>query len=223
MSFGYSVLGFGSIAGTPPFSVAAQSNTTASGASITTPSFAAGDIAIVSAYKGMSTANVAASLPTGFTQISNRASTRTRSTKGGTENRYQNVLTCYKVLAAGDTSIASTNATGMSVSVYRPNTAITTVAAQDVSDAFSNTINCSASSVSTIAFGVSLNYNAAAPTHTWGAGPTVNQAVGELRTGDYLQNPQASDVSWGTTAYTGNLNNNNFNITVATSGYLEIS
>ena len=223
MSFGYSVLGFGSIAGTPDFEVAAQSNTTASGASITTPSFAAGDIAIVSAYKVMSTVNVAASLPTGFTQISNRASVRSRSTKGGTETKYQNLLTCYKVLAAGDTSIASTNATAMSVSVYRPNTAITTVAVQDLTDDGSNTINCSASSVSTIAFGVSLNYNGAAPTHTWGAGPTVNQALGQLRAGDYVQNPQASDVSWSTTVYTGSLNNNNFNITVATSGYLEIS
>jgi len=202
----------------------AQSNATASGSSITTPSFAAGDIAIVSAYKVMSTANISAYLPTGFTQISNRASVRTRSTKAGTTTQYQNVRTGYKVLAAGDTSLASTNATGMSVSIYRPSTAITTVLVRDLSSAYSNTINCSDSSLSTIAFGVSLNRNSAAPTHTWGAGPTVNQVVGELRTGDYLQNPQASNVSWSTNSYTGNLSNSNgFDITVATSGYLEVS
>ena len=128
--------------------------------------------------------------------------------------------TCYKVLAAGDTSITSTSnySNMMSVEVYRPSTTITTVAAQDVATTSSNTINCSASSVATIAFGASGRLTTGIPTHTWGAGPTVNQALTYLRAGSYVQGASPSDVTWSSNYYFSTQYQ-----TIFTSGYLEVS
>ena len=197
----------------------AQSNTIVSNLSssitATTPSFAAGDIAIVTIFKLYTSSTGYPTTPTGFTSIATAAAEGHVSNKGGNYSTYYKMNTCYKVLAAGDTSITSTYtyySNVMSVEVYRPSTTITTVAAQDLSSAYSNTINCSASSVATIAFGAS-NGN-----HTWGAGPTVNQTLSSLSAGSYVQNPQASDVTWSTTSY-----NSGTSRTIATSGYLEIS
>ena len=196
----------------------AQSNTIVSNSSTsitaTTPSFAAGDIAIVTIFKMSTYFNAYPTTPTGFTSIATRAADGYVSNKGGNTYYYHRMNTCYKVLAAGDTSITSSSigSNVMSVEVYRPSTTITTVAAQDLSSAYSNTINCSASSVATIAFGAS-NGN-----HTWGAGPTVNQTLSYLRAGSYVQGASPSDVTWSSNSYvTGQYQ------TIATSGYLEIS
>ena len=196
----------------------AQSNTIVSNSSssitATTPSFAAGDIALVTIYKLNTSDSSFPSTPTGFTSIATPSATAYVSNKGGNTFYYHRMNTCYKVLTAGDTSITSTSFGNnvMSVEVYRPSTTITTVAAQDLSSAYSNTINCSASSVATIAFGAS-NGN-----HTWGAGPTVNQTLSYLRAGSYVQGASPSDVTWSTTSY-----NSGSSRTIATSGYLEIS
>mgnify|MGYP003664197053 CR=1 FL=1 len=196
----------------------AQSNTIVSNSSssitATTPSFAAGDIAIVTIFKLYTSSTGYPTTPTGFTSIATAAADGVVSNKGGTTYYYHRMNTCYKVLTAGDTSITSSSIGNnvMSVEVYRPSTTITTVAAQDLSSAYSNTINCSASSVATIAFGAS-NGN-----HTWGAGPTVNQTLSYLRAGSYVQGASPSDVTWSTNSYvTGQYQ------TTATSGYLEIS
>ena len=201
----------------------AQSNTivTTGYTSITatTPSFAAGDIAIVTIWSLDTNSSAAPSLPTGFTSIATAAATGYISNKGGNTYYYHRMRTCYKVLAAGDTSITSTTrlTNMMSVEVYRPSTAITTVAAQDVATTSSNTINCSASSVATIAFGAS-GRTTSTPVHTWGAGPTVNQALTYLRAGSYVQGASPSDVTWSSTSLTsGQLR------TIFTSGYLEVS
>ena len=152
----------------------AQSNTIvnnfSSSITATTPSFAAGDIALVTIFRLYTSGGAYPTTPTGFTSIATRAADGYTSNKGGNTFYYHRMNTCYKVLTAGDTSITSTSFGNntMSVEVYRPSTTITTVAAQDLSSAYSNTINCSASSVATIAFGAS-NGN-----HTWGAGPTAN-------------------------------------------------
>ena len=196
----------------------AQSNTIVSNLSssitATTPSFAAGDIAIVTIFKLYTSSTGYPTTPTGFTSIATAAADGVVSNKGGTTYYYHRMNTCYKVLTAGDTSITSSSIGNnvMSVEVYRPSTTITTVAAQDLSSAYSNTINCSASSVATIAFGAS-NGN-----HTWGAGPTVNQTLSYLRAGSYVQGASPSDVTWSTTS-----SNSGANRTIATSGYLEIS
>ena len=196
----------------------AQSNTIVSNLSssitATTPSFAAGDIAIVTIFKLYTSSTGYPTTPTGFTSIATAAADGVVSNKGGTTYYYHRMNTCYKVLTAGDTSITSSSIGNnvMSVEVYRPSTTITTVAAQDLSSAYSNTINCSASSVATIAFGAS-NGN-----HTWGAGPTVNQTLSYLRAGSYVQGASPSDVTWSSNSYvTGQYQ------TTATSGYLEIS
>ena len=196
----------------------AQSNTIVSTSAIsitaTTPSFAAGDIALVTIYKLNTSSSTFPTTPTGFTSIATPSADAYVSNKGGNTWYYYRMNTCYKVLAAGDTSITSSSIGSkvMSVEVYRPSTTITTVAAQDLSSAYSNTINCSASSVATIAFGAS-NGN-----HTWGAGPTVNQTLSALRAGSYVQGASPSDVTWSTTFL-----NSGSSRTIATSGYLEIS
>jgi hypothetical protein len=206
----------------------AQSNTIVSNftssITATTPSFAAGDIAIVTIFKHSNSVAAYPSTPTGFTSIATAAGTdsHTTSNKAGTftSYAYYRMRTCYKVLEAGDTSIYSlshgTNV--MSVEVYRPDTAITTVAVQDLSSVYSNTINCSASSVATIAFGASGGYAGSYPTHTWGAGPSTNQALSRLRASSYVQGASPSDVTWSSNSYTASLL-----LTIATSGYLEIS
>lgn len=206
----------------------AQSNTIVSNftssITATTPSFAAGDIAIVTIFKHSNSVAAYPSTPTGFTSIATAAGTAssTTSNKGGTFTTYAyyRMRTCYKVLEAGDTSIYSLSygTNTMSVEVYRPDTAITTVAVQDLSSVSSNTINCSASSVATIAFGASGSYIGSFPTHTWGAGPTVNQAAAYLRVGSYVQGDAPSDVTWSSNSYDTGLYR-----TIFTSGYLEIS
>ena len=196
----------------------AQSNTIVSNSSTsitaTTPSFAAGDIALVTIFKLSNSNSGTPGTPTGFTSIATATATAYISNKGGNTYYYYRMNTCYKVLAAGDTSITSTSIGSkvMSVEVYRPSTTITTVAAQDLSSAYSNTINCSASSVATIAFGAS-NGN-----HTWGAGPTVNQTLSALRAGSYVQGASPSDVTWSSNYYTSTQYQ-----TIFTSGYLEVS
>ena len=196
----------------------AQSNTIvnnfSSSITATTPSFAAGDIALVTIWKLSGSNTAYPTTPTGFTSIATAVANGIVYHKGGSTSNYYRMRTCYKVLAAGDTSITSTSSGSnvMSVEVYRPSTTITTVAAQDLSNAYSNTINCSASSVATIAFGAS-NGN-----HTWGAGPTVNQSLSSLRTGSYVQGASPSNVTWSTTSL-----NSGAQRTIATSGYLEIS
>ncbi len=202
----------------------AQSNTIVSnnGWSITatTPSFAAGDIAIVTILSTYSAGNPYPATPTGFTSIATAAADAYVSNKGGNYSNYYRMRTCYKVLAAGDTSITSGSyySNVMSVEVYRPSTAITTVAVQDVAATASNTINCSASSVATISFGASGSYAGSYPTHTWGAGPSTNQALSLLRASSYVQGASPSDVTWSTNSY-----NHNLHRTIAASGYLEIS
>ena len=202
----------------------AQSNTIVgnSGTSITatTPSFAAGDIALVTIWKLSTNFSAYPTTPAGFTSIGFAAADGSVSNKGGTTYYYHRMRTCYKVLAAGDTSItSSSNGSNnmLSVEVYRPSTAITTVAAQDVASTSSNTINCSASSVATIAFGAS-GRTTGAPVHTWGAGPTVNQALTFLRAGSYVQGASPSDVTWSSTSLTSGQYR-----TIFTSGYLEVS
>jgi hypothetical protein len=202
----------------------AQSNTIVGNSSTsitaTTPSFAAGDIALVTIFKLSSNSGAYPTTPTGFTSIATATADGVISNKGGTFYYYHRMRTCYKVLTAGDTSITSSSngANMMSVEVYRPSAAITTVAAQDVATTSSNTINCSASSVATIAFGASGRYTTGFPTHTWGAGPTVNQALTYLRAGSYVQGASPSDVTWSSNSYSTGLNR-----TIFTSGYLEIS
>lgn len=202
----------------------AQSNTIVSNVSTSitaaTPSFAAGDIAIVTVFSLGNTSSNTITVPTGFTLISQRYAVATTYNKGGSTLYLHRMMTCYKVLVAGDTTITSTARTTnmMSVEVYRPSTAITTVAVQDLASTSSNTIACSASSVATIAFGASGRLGAGTPTHTWGAGPTVNQALTYLRAGSYVQGASPSDVTWSS----------NFLIsgpsrTIFTSGYLEVS
>ena len=201
----------------------AQSNTIVSNFSssitATTPSFAAGDIAIVTIWKLSSTNSSFPTTPTGFTSIGSATADGYISNKGGNTYYYHRMRTCYKVLAAGDTSITSSSngSNMMSVEVYRPSTTITTVAAQDVATTSSNTINCSASSVATIAFGAS-GRTTSTPVHTWGAGPTVNQALTYLRAGSYVQGASPSDVTWSSTSLTSG----QFR-TIFTSGYLEVS
>jgi hypothetical protein len=161
--------------------------------------------------------------PTGFTSIATATADAFTSNKGGTTYYYHRMRTCYKVLTAGDTSITSTtgySSNMMSVEVYRPSAAITTVAAQDVATTSSNTINCSASSVATIAFGASGRYYTGVPTHTWGAGPTVNQALTYLRAGSYVQGASPSNVTWSSNSYFVGYQEYR---TIFTSGYLEIS
>mgnify|MGYP003685360003 CR=1 FL=1 len=202
----------------------AQSNTIVGNSSTTitatTPSFAAGDLAIVTIWKLSSSFNAYPTTPTGFTSIATATADGVISNKGGTYFYYHRMRTCYKVLTAGDTSITSSSngANMMSVEVYRPSTTITTVTAQDVATTSSNTINCSASSVATIAFGASGRYGGTFPTHTWGAGPTVNQALTYLRAGSYVQGASPSDVTWSSNSYASN----EFR-TIFTSGYLEVS
>ena len=202
----------------------AQSNTIVSnnGWSITatTPSFAAGDIAIVTILSTYGSSNPYPTTPTGFTSIATRAADAYVSNKGGNYSNHYRMRTCYKVLAAGDTSIASTSyySNVMSVEVYRPSTAITTVAVQDVAATAYNTINCSASSVATISFGASGSYAGSYPTHTWGAGPSTNQALSLLRASSYVQGASPSDVTWSSNSYSTGLNR-----TIFTSGYLEVS
>ena len=202
----------------------AQSNTIVSNSSTsitaTTPSFAAGDIALVTIWKLSSSSTAYPATPTGFTSIATATADGVVSNKGGTTYYYHRMRTCYKVLTAGDTSITSTSngVNMMSVEVYRPSAAITTVAAQDVATTSSNTINCSASSVATIAFGASGRYITGVPTHTWGAGPTVNQALTYLRAGSYVQGASPSDVTWSSNTYAGTQYQ-----TIFTSGYLEVS
>jgi hypothetical protein len=202
----------------------AQSNTIVGNSSTsitaTTPSFAAGDIALVTIFKLSSNSGAYPTTPTGFTSISTANADGSVSNKGGTFYYYHRMRTCYKVLTAGDTSITSSSngANMMSVEVYRPSAAITTVAAQDVATTSSNTINCSASSVATIAFGASGRYTTGFPTHTWGAGPTVNQALTYLRAGSYVQGASPSDVTWFSNSYVTNQYQ-----TIFTSGYLEVS
>lgn len=202
----------------------AQSNTIVSNTSTsitaTTPSFAAGDIALVTIWKLSTSSTAFPTTPTGFTSIATATADGYISNKGGNTNYYHRMRTCYKVLAAGDTSITSTTSYGsnmMSVEVYRPSTTITTVAAQDVATTSSNTINCSASSVATIAFGAS-GRTTGVPVHTWGAGPTVNQALTYLRAGSYVQGASPSDVTWSSTSLTSGQYR-----TIFTSGYLEVS
>ena len=202
----------------------AQSNTIVSngGTSITatTPSFAAGDIALVTIWKLSTSSTAFPTTPTGFTSIATASANGSVYNKGGTTNYLHRMNTCYKVLAAGDTSITSTSnySNMMSVEVYRPSTTITTVAAQDVATTSSNTINCSASSVATIAFGASGRYATTFPTHTWGAGPTFNQALTYLRAGSYVQGASPSNVTWSSNSYTTGQYR-----TIFTSGYLEVS
>jgi len=205
----------------------AQSNTIVGNSSTsitaTTPSFAAGDIAIVTIWSldtnGGASPTAVPSLPTGFTSIATRSATGRISNKGGNTYYHHRMRTCYKVLASGDTSITSTARTTnmLSVEVYRPSTAITTVAVQDLASTSSNTINCSAPTVSTIAFGAS-GRTTGAPVHTWGAGPTVNQALTYLRAGSYVQGASPSDVTWSSTSLTSGQYR-----TIFTSGFLEVS
>ena len=200
---------------------------------VTTPTFAVGDIAIVfvKCYDHGNANSLNLTGPSGFTALSSTQKlTNFYSNKGG--SGYNGVIFngYYKVLAAGDTSISASfgiygNNAQMTCQVYRPSDTISTISNNDVATTSSNTINCAASSLSVIAYGGSANYSTGdgyppQPNHTWGLGPTYNQLFnystrGSMRAGSYMQDGSSpSDVTWSVS---------NVQAPVYLSGYLEIS
>lgn len=199
--------------------------------SITTPSFAAGDIAIwhCFAYHGgvISDPNIVMALPTsgGWTQIgATRTALKTVAIKGGSNYYDYALISAYKVLTAGDTTIVNSCTAvynplmASTVVIYRPSTDITTVAVQDNASTVSNTINASASSVSTIAFASSGGLTTGTPTHTWGTTPDYEVSPTRIRSGAYAQGSSPSDVTWSSSE-----NQSSPSATLFESGYLEIS
>jgi|TARA_R110000744_G_scaffold56349_3_gene118867 hypothetical protein len=215
--------------------LAAQGSATASrglgntSISLTTPTFTAGDIAIVfvRVYADTATANELPTIsagPSGFTELSTSLHrSNAYSNKGGSGSRGIVMASYYKVLVAGDTTISTSfsycNDAQMTCQVYRPSDAVSTITNNDVLTTSSNTIATATSVLSVIAYGASSAYSTGGgsvptPTHTWGAGPTYNQGIADLRAGSYMQDGTTpADVTWSSNGASP----------LFLSGYLEIS
>lgn len=218
--------------------LAAQSNNTTgptTGTTVTLPSSTTGDLAIATimgstVITAVNYSYLTVNTPSGWTALSPSQFHILGAYTKAEFYVYHAMLVCYKVLGAGETSftVSTSGVSGSNpyfcthVQVYRPTSAISTVTANDVSTASSNTINCSAASSSVIAIGASFSQYSI--THTWGAGPTYNTnildnltqyASRNLRASSYFQSTASpSNVTWSSTTDSASR---------YVSGYLEVS
>lgn len=220
--------------------LAAQSSNTTStttGTTVTLPASTTGDIAIATIMASCSVqqftgSSITVNTPSGWTAVTSSQFYREGPFTKGEYYMVYGVLVCYKVLSAGETSFTNGAVVGQQLSnvsysthvqVYRPSASVSSVTANDVSTASSNTINCSAASSSVIMFGATIDQLTV--THSWGSGPTYNAEIydtteywgAKVRASSHFQSTASpSDVTWSSTT-------SDSTRVKYVSGYLEVS